>query len=371
MSFLLESPGGPRRFTPLRRASFPSCVTSRYSTHGTELAIGITPIRRLCIVNLAATGLSLPPSLSPLSTTEGNSRQPDRHFLHTAPVMFELPDAKRVRREDLDESSEVEADAHDEQQDAELLAKLHARMAGMLDLSGIDQQEAPENTKTTTMTTTDGPGRDAQDGEGEGDGGAEEFEFRLFATTDPATKIALVDEDERALMGDGAMLRQRPLSYYIADEPTPEARAEMAFAAVSGDEVLARARQRWWGMEMPWRVTRVPGGPSGTASKTAAAANSGDGAAEEEEAAAARRRRPGKKKRVALRIREREKKKKAEEQERAKMGKEEALKEKKKRLNRLKKLRKRAKAKEGKKADGDGGPAEGDESGSGSEGADE
>ncbi|KAK2023993.1 hypothetical protein LX32DRAFT_697500 [Colletotrichum zoysiae] len=280
--------------------------------------------------------------------------------------MFELPDAKRVRREDLDQSSEDEAEAHDEQQDAELLAKLHARMAGMLDLTGIDQQEAPENTKTTTTTTTDGPGRDAQNGEGEGDGGAEEFEFRLFATTDPATKIALVDEDERALMGDGAMLRPRPLSYYIAGEPTPEARAEMAFAAVSGDEVLARARQRWWGMEMPWRVTRVPGGTSGTSSsKTAAAANSGDGAAEEE-AAAARRRRPGKKKRVALRIREREKKKKAEEQERAKMGKEEALKEKKKRLNRLKKLRKRAKAKEGKKADGDESG-----SGSGSEGADE
>ncbi|KAK2057916.1 hypothetical protein LY76DRAFT_573619 [Colletotrichum caudatum] len=284
--------------------------------------------------------------------------------------MFELPDAKRVRREDLGESSEDEAEAHDEQQDAELLAKLHARMAGMLDLSGIDQQEAPEKAKTTTATTTttDGPDRDAQDGEGEGDGGAEEFEFRLFATTDPATKIALVDEDERALMGDGAMLRRRPLSHYIAGEPTPEARAEMAFAAVSGDEVLARARQRWWGMEMPWRVTRVPGGPSGTASETAAAANSGDGAAEGEEAAAARRRRPGKKKRVALRIRERERKKKAEEQEKAKMGKEEALKEKKKRLNRLKKLRKRAKAKEGKKGDGDGdgGPAEGDESGSGS-----
>ncbi|WDK12029.1 hypothetical protein CGRA01v4_03308 [Colletotrichum graminicola] len=266
--------------------------------------------------------------------------------------MFELPDAKRVRREDLDDSSEDEASGHDEQQDAELLAKLHARMAGMLDLSGIDQAPAMAAAEEDAVMAED-PGRDTQH-----DDGPEEFEFRLFTTTDPATKIALVDEDERALLGDGAMLRGRPLSYYIAGEPTPEARAEMAFAAVSGDEVLARARQRWWGMEMPWRVTRVPG-----ASGTAAAAAAG-----EEETAAARRRRPGKKKRVALRLRERERKKKAEEQEKAKMSKEEALKEKKKRLNRLKKLRKRAKAKEGKKGDGEG---EDDESGSGSDGGDE
>ncbi|KAK1972917.1 hypothetical protein LY78DRAFT_688044 [Colletotrichum sublineola] len=288
--------------------------------------------------------------------------------------MFELPDAKRVRREELDDSSEDEASGHDEQQDAELLAKLHARMAGMLDLSGIDQGPAETAAAAAAAADddtamTDGPGRDTQ---GDDDDNApEEFEFRLFTTTDPTTKIALVDEDERGLQGDGAMLRGRPLSYYIAGEPTPEARAELAFAAVSGDEVVARARQRWWGMEMPWRVTRIP-------SASGAAAESGKCVGEEEEeeetaaAAAARRRRPGKKKRVALRVRERERKKKAEEQERAKLGKEEALKEKKKRLNRLKKLRKRAKAKEGKK--GDGGAAEGDEgdeSGSGSDGGDE
>ncbi|KAK1594886.1 uncharacterized protein LY79DRAFT_589028 [Colletotrichum navitas] len=270
---------------------------------------------------------------------------------HAPQMLIWIPTHDRVRREDLDDSSEGEASGHDEQQDAELLAKLHARMAGMLDLSGIDQAPAVTAADEDAVMA-EGPGRDTQH-----DDAPEEFEFRLFTTTDPATKIALVDEDERALLGDGAMLRGRPLSYYIAGEATPEARAEMAFAAVSGDEVLARARQRWWGMEMPWRVTRVPGA-AGKASKTATAAG-------EEETAAARRRRPGKKKRVALRLRERERKKKDEEQERAKMSKEEALKEKKKRLNRLKKLRKRAKAKEGKKGDDESG------SGSGSDGGDE
>ncbi|OHE96426.1 hypothetical protein CORC01_08349 [Colletotrichum orchidophilum] len=281
--------------------------------------------------------------------------------------MFELPDAKRVRREELEESSEDEAAGHDEQQDADLLAKLHARMAGMLDLGDVEQVP----TGTTAPVPTDGDTGGDCDG---GDDGPEEFEFRLFTTSNPTTKIALVDEDERALAGDGAMIRKRPLSYYIAGEPTPEARAELAFAAVSGEEVLERARQRWWGMEQPWRVTAVPSTappappapPAEKGSSTSKAADAA-GTKEEADAAAARRRRPGKKKRIALRVKERERKKKSEEAEKFKAGKEEALKEKKKRLNRLKKLRKRAKAKEGKKGDG-GDDGDGDESGSGSDG---
>ncbi|WYZ38883.1 hypothetical protein EsH8_III_000797 [Colletotrichum jinshuiense] len=268
--------------------------------------------------------------------------------------MFELPDAKRVRREDLEASSEDEAAGHGDQQDAELLAKLHARMAGMLDLSST--QTAPAATKGSAPTTED-PSPEAKDA----DDGPEEFEFRLFTTTDPATKIALVDEDELAMQGDGDMLRKRPMSYYIAEAPTSEEKAEFAFAAVSGEDVLGRAQQRWWGMEMPWRVTRVTAG----APKKGAKPTQEDG---EEAGAAARRRRPGKKKRVALRMKERERKKKSEEQEKAKMGKEEALKEKKKRLNRLKKLRKRAKAKEGKKGeDGADGGDSGSDSGEGDE----
>ncbi|OLN81385.1 hypothetical protein CCHL11_10161 [Colletotrichum chlorophyti] len=270
--------------------------------------------------------------------------------------MFELPDAKRVRRDELDSESENEAAAHDERQDAELLAKLHARMAGMLDLGNMEE--------TTTATSKEGKAGTKPDDQSEGmdvDKEPEEFEFRLFTTTDPATKIALVDEDELALMGDGDIVRPRPLAHYIAGEPTPEAKAEFEFAAVSGEDVLRRAGQRWWGMEMPWRVVRAEAPPPRKGK--GAAEGEGEGAG-----AAAKRRRPGKKKRVALRMKERDRKKKAEEQEKAKMGKEEALKEKKKRLNRLKKLRKRAKAKQGK--EGEGGAA-GEDSGSGSEGGDE
>ncbi|KAF3811364.1 hypothetical protein GCG54_00001685 [Colletotrichum gloeosporioides] len=269
--------------------------------------------------------------------------------------MFELPDAKRVRRQDLQSDSEDEAPVRDEQQDAELLAKLHARMAGMIDLGSLEQPSPTPKKNAADKTTEE---EDAAMGDAAADEPAEpeEFEFRLFSTA-PATKIALVDEDERAMEGDGDMVRKRPLSYYVAEEASAAAREEFAAAAVSGEDVLERAKQRWWGMEMPWRVTTIPG-------KTKKAERGG-----EDEEAAARRRRPGKKKRIALRMKEREKKKKAEEAAQAKMGKEEALKEKKKRLNRAKKLRKRAKAKEAKAAGGVGGEA--DDSGNSSDSGDE
>ncbi|KAK7436288.1 hypothetical protein Landi51_12597 [Colletotrichum acutatum] len=282
--------------------------------------------------------------------------------------MFELPDAKsadqnlaqnRVRRQDLGESSGDEGADHDEQQNADLLAKLHARMAGMLDLGDADADQAPTEMTEQPATATDGE----TGGNGGGEDEPEEFEFRLFTTSNPATKIALVDEDERAMAGDGAMIRKRPLSYYIAGEPTPEVKAELAFAAVSGEEVLERAQRRWWGMEQPWRVTTIPGITVSSKGTAGTAAGDVGETKEEADAAAARRRRPGKKKRLAIRVKQRERVKKAEELEKFKAGKEEALKEKKKRLNRLKKLRKRAKAKEGKNGGGDGG-----ESGSGSDG---
>ncbi|EXF78853.1 hypothetical protein CFIO01_12740 [Colletotrichum fioriniae PJ7] len=286
--------------------------------------------------------------------------------------MFELPDAKRVRREDLGESSDDEGADHNEQQNADLLAKLHARMAGMLDLGDDDAaDQAPTETTEQPAAAAATDGETVQNSGGGGDDNEpEEFEFRLFTTSNPATKIALIDEDERAMAGDGAMIRKRPLSYYIAGEPTSEVKAELAFAAVSGEEVLERAQRPWWGMEQPWRVTTIPG-TTVSSKGTAVAGAAGDAGKTKEEAdaaaAAARRRRPGKKKRLAIRVKQRERVKKAEELEKFKAGKEGALKEKKKRLNRLKKLRKRAKAKEGKNGGGEGG-GDGGESGSGSDG---
>ncbi|TEA10662.1 hypothetical protein C8034_v009050 [Colletotrichum sidae] len=253
--------------------------------------------------------------------------------------MFEVPDAKRVRRDELDSASDDEAPARGEEHDAALLAKLHARMAGVLDLSGPQAETPAPQTEATEPMDQDEPAEVA-----------EEFEFRLFSKA-PVTKIALVDEDAAA--GDGDMLRKRPLGYYIADI-SEEVKAQFREAAMEPEDVLRRAEQKWWGMEMPWRVTHVEGAKI-------------KGTKEGDKGEEGKRRRPGKRKRIAMRMKEREKKKKAEEAEMAKMTKEEHLKEKKKRLNRLKKLRRRAKGKDGKGGEGedgegsDGEGSEGDE----------
>ncbi|KAL2760519.1 hypothetical protein ACRALDRAFT_1059696 [Sodiomyces alcalophilus JCM 7366] len=140
---------------------------------------------------------------------------------------------------------------------------------------------------------------------------------------------------------EGGMSRRRPLSYYIAHPPTPTQQAEFAFAAVSGEDVLHRAQQRWWGVEMPWKVTHITvqakaggGGPQGT-----------------EKDGKNPNRRPGKKKRIAMRAKAREAQRRAGEEEKAKLTKEEALREKRIRLNRQKNQKRRAKAKEAKAAD--------------------
>lgn len=183
----------------------------------------------------------------------------------------------------------------------------------------------------------------------EEDGAGEEFAFRLFSSTAPAAKVVIPDDDEGRPTGDGAMDKRRPISYYITPEPTPRQREEFASAAVSGEDVLERAKQRCWGMEMPWRVTHVTAQEKLKGVQGAAAPNrTGD----DEHESARKRKRPGKKKRITLRSREREAKKKAEEADKSKMSKEEHLKDKKKRLNRAKQLRRRAKAKDAKAAGG-------------------
>ncbi|KAM0335816.1 hypothetical protein ACHAQA_000866 [Verticillium albo-atrum] len=260
--------------------------------------------------------------------------------------MFDLPEAKRVRREDLAHagSDAASTDNEDDQLHAALRAKLQAQLASTLTFAPLDAPKA---------ATQETPATDAQEGDQQHD--EEEFEFRLFSSAKPAAKVVLPDDDEGAPR-EGAMLRRRPLRYYITEELTAQQRAEIEFAAVSADDVLAGAARRWWGMEMPWRVTHVEVKGKPAAKKgTAAAGLREDG----------KRKRPGQKKRLALRTREREGKRKAEEAERLKASKEEQLKEKKKRLNRQRKLKRRAKAKEERAAAGL--PSDGEGSSSGGE----
>lgn len=172
-----------------------------------------------------------------------------------------------------------------------------------------------------------------------------EFEFRLFSSAAPQ-KIVLAPADGTGKIDEnsGGIVEPRPLSYYIRGELSPEQREQFAAAAVTAADILQGAKQRAWGLELPWRVTKTTVGPSSSGNQKGGGNQAGgsDGIAGGKKSKG----KLGKKARIATRT----KQKALLELEKQKMTKEEHLKEKRKRLNREKKLKRRQKEKEKKAA---------------------
>ncbi|KAK3903757.1 hypothetical protein C8A05DRAFT_32496 [Staphylotrichum tortipilum] len=262
--------------------------------------------------------------------------------------MFDLPDAKRVRREDLysspdrDSSPEVE----DSVAATELRAKLNARLSSLF---ALDAQPAP---------TTDEPESQDQEQDQDQDEPAE-FAFRLFSTPAETTtaaaevqKVVLAPDDEAEMPYTGPALSQRPLSSYIRGPLSPREQEQFFQAAVTGADVHAWAGWRAWGLEVPWRVTKISV-VLGKGQQAKPGVVGVGGVVEKKKG-----KRPGKKSRIVLRKREKAKKEAVEAAGKQKVSKEEHLKEKKKRLNRERKLKRRQKERE-KKATAKGEGAEG------------
>ncbi|PFH62935.1 hypothetical protein XA68_10988 [Ophiocordyceps unilateralis] len=253
--------------------------------------------------------------------------------------MFELPEAKRIRREDLETSDDAGRPSVD---DAALRASLQSHLARSLGLNLPDAKPATEVCAGATVLL---PGTSlapsARDDENKKDGVHGEFEFRLFSTTGAVPKVVLDVDDETR--GEGDIIAKRPLSHYLATNIPAKLRQEYEMACVSGEDVLTRSRCRSWGLELPWKVTTITtiqeAKPAGGAAKDSTAVN--------EEA---KRKRPGKKTRIALRKKERAVKEREQLTAKQEMDKSQHLKNKKMRINRAKKLRKRAKVKEKKLA---------------------
>ncbi|PSR90822.1 hypothetical protein BD289DRAFT_473276 [Coniella lustricola] len=300
--------------------------------------------------------------------------------------MFEVPNSKRVRREELYASSSDDGShdgnrqqtAKDDAEDLDVRAKLNERLSQLLglDLSSTTEPAAAEQHQPPAVAAAaaaaaaaETPATDneqqPQDGAGEEheDKHEEEFEFRLFSTsaktTAPAKVILTASDDEDADMGDGAFtVPARPRAYYLLGEPTVEELERYRCAAVAGEDIVLGARKRAWGMERPWRVVRITA--SGEAIKgDNAEAKPGStrrpktGADNEEKGQQEKRKRPGKKRRIAMRVRTKAEQVKKENEDKQKMSKEEHLAEKKKRLNRERKLKRRAKEREKKATGGD------------------
>ncbi|KAG6302115.1 hypothetical protein E4U09_003790 [Claviceps aff. purpurea] len=258
--------------------------------------------------------------------------------------MFDLPDAKRVRREDLDGSTAQSwSDGVNETIDTALEARLNAHIAKSL---GLD---SPQDTSQAALRPQISPPLPrvqsaAQDDEPR-DNDAGEFEFRLFFSRLPA-KVTL--EDDSAPPQEGGLAHPRPQSFYLANHISPALQNEYRFAAVSGEDVLLQSHRPSWGMAYPWKVTRIvvtrkAKGKSGSTSTRVDADADADA---DMEGQRRQKKRSGKKKRIAERKEMQALKEKNQMETKRALDKEEQLKEKKKRLNRIKKLRKRAKNKE-------------------------
>ena len=175
------------------------------------------------------------------------------------------------------------------------------------------------------------------------------YEFRLFSTSDVVGKVVLNDEEEFA--GDGDFVAKRQSSYYLATNLDPKLKDSYAAAAIAFEDLTTMAKQRCWGLELPWKVTQIKAKGlirTGKDGSVTVESNTND---------EDRKKRPGKKKRFKMRKRERAKKDKVEKAAQQATEKEEHIKDKKKRMNRLKKLRRRAKEREkkgGEKGEDDG-----------------
>ncbi|KAF4119626.1 hypothetical protein GMORB2_4535 [Geosmithia morbida] len=274
--------------------------------------------------------------------------------------MFHIPDAKRIRREDLVSPDNSDSDGDDDQIRAQLHAQLERTLGLDLGAHPLTPDSPPKPARQAEQEQGQGRGPNDDDGDDRGERDADQagYDFCLFAGEEAsANKVIL--EDDGGPKGEGAIIAPRPSSYYVGAKLTAE---EKAAAAVTGDDILARSGWRAWSMEMPWKVTHV------TVTRKGGAVVGEHEAETDGTTTGTRRTRVGKKRRIALRLRERaersrlEEAARKEEEARKRLGeKEDHLREKKKRLNRVKKLRKRQKERERKIAAGEAVPDEADE----------
>lgn len=258
-------------------------------------------------------------------------------------TLADLSWLSRVRRDELygswsDAGSRSQDDA---EEDAELRAKLNARLSSLLGLDLAPEEPASEQQVNQAGEQRVGPDEPEENHE-------EEFEFRLFSTSSntnaPAKVVLAASDDEHADQGEGGFVApSRPVTFYLAGQPTPEQLQEYRSSAVAGEDIVLGARKRAWGLERPWRVINItlPGKSS------QAAPGKGKHSHDSEEGEKTdKRKRPGKKRRIATRIKIKAEKEKREAEQKNKLSKEEHLSEKKKRLNRERKLKRRAKERE-------------------------
>ncbi|EOA88446.1 hypothetical protein ACJQWK_02159 [Exserohilum turcicum] len=240
--------------------------------------------------------------------------------------MFQLPGAKRVRRDEL-----------------------HSPTSSPRSSPDPDLEELLRSKALTEFAYTTTAADDVAAGDAAAHSDEEETELRLFAAPSNAPsqthKIRL--SSPAADGGEPAILVKKPQSYYFADEPTSEEEAAFQAAAIDGKGVLELAKLPWPGCALPWKVRTIS--PAGMKREVLVGHPPMLATVEEK---AHKRTRRSKKSRIAVRQKLQAAKEKESEQARLAQEKEEAEREKKTRRNREKKLKKKAKEQAKKAADG-------------------
>ncbi|KAF1833163.1 hypothetical protein BDW02DRAFT_501354 [Decorospora gaudefroyi] len=238
--------------------------------------------------------------------------------------MFELPDAKRVRREELQSPASSPRASPDPDLEALLRSKINTQF-----------------NFTTTKNSVEDVAYDEE----------EETELRLFATPSNATpqthKIRL--SSPSADNGEPGFLVKKPRSYYFVHEPTSKEEGAFRAAAIEGRSVLELSRQPWPGCALPWKVRTIS---SAGIRKDVLVGHPPKPVTVEEKAE--KRTRKGKKARIAIRNKLQASKEKQAERARLAQEKEEAEREKRTRRNREKKVKRKARDQAKKTGGGDG-----------------
>ncbi|KAF2146164.1 uncharacterized protein K452DRAFT_283456 [Aplosporella prunicola CBS 121167] len=276
--------------------------------------------------------------------------------------MFEVPDAKRVRREDLYSPPASPRSSPD----PELADALRASLNQRFEIDVKRHVAAPATA----------------DADADSD---EELDFRLFAAPTATTTNAGPDtapgpkplaqkirvRSPSLDPAEAGFLAPRPQTHYFTPGTGALPAAELAAAALSGKQVLQLSRAAWPGCVVPWKVVRVDAAGRELRRRVEGHAcvvgEGGGGVAGEE--GQGKKKRKGKKARIALRVKVRAREEKKAVEERMKREREEAEREKRTRRNREKKVKKRVRDK-AKRVAGMEGEEAGSEKGGEGEGED-
>ncbi|KAK4964124.1 hypothetical protein LTR66_012466 [Elasticomyces elasticus] len=248
--------------------------------------------------------------------------------------MFGLPQAKRVRRDELFSPTSSPGSTPD------------PYLTDLI-LSQAQQQQhykptppAPPHSPTTTPPPI-------------------ELEFHLFAPSRTAAAAAAsapqkirLSTPDTATHAPAFITPHRDATYYFTGPPSSAQKARYELTALSGTAVLARSRSIWPGFAHPWKVTHI----TSLTTITSSSSTSIHPTLPPENKA--KRTRPGKKYRLRLRMRSAAERAQREGVARRVAEKEAAEREKRTRRNREKKVKRKARGKAVKgAAGGDGGAA--------------